>query len=81
MCEDCKITTKKKMTHTKKKSHWQDYFTEEALLKDINYFKKQVEKGIERLAGKRTEENVRYCLHCKLWRKTDKFIEEIEKLK
>ena len=52
----------------------------EKLKQDLNYFKSQVEKGIRKLAGKRTDEYVRGCIHCKLWRKADKFIKEVEKM-
>jgi len=56
-----------------KKEHWLD----KEIKKDLEFFKKQVEKGIEKLAGLKTKERVRNCYHCKLWNKADKFIKEV----
>ena len=50
---------------------------EKGLEEDKEYFKKQIEKGIEKLVGKRTKEYVKHCFHCKIWKKADKFIEEV----
>lgn len=52
---------------------------EREVKEDEEYFKKQVEKGIKKLAGARTEERVRNCIHCKLWSRAEKFIEEVLK--
>jgi len=53
---------------------------EDVVIEDFEYFKKQVEKGIRRLAGDKTNERERLCFHCKLWNRSDKFIKEIAKL-
>jgi len=58
------------------KEHWLD----KALKKDKEFFKKQVEIGVIRLAGKKTKERVRNCYHCKLWNKAEKFIKEVNEL-
>ena len=57
----------------KRRTHWLD----DAVKEDEEYFKKQVERGIKKLAGARTKEKERNCCHCKLWSKADKFIKEV----
>ena len=59
-----------------KKEHWFD----KAVKEDLEFFKKQVEKGIKKLAGAKTKERVRNCYHCKLWNKAEKFIKEVYEL-
>ena len=51
---------------------------EECVKEDYEYFRKQVERGVKKLAGDKTSENVRNCFHCKLWRKAEKFIKDVE---
>ncbi len=57
-----------------------EHEVDKVIKEDLEYFKKQVERGTKRLVGHKTDENMRDCLHCKFWRRTNKFIKEIEKL-
>lgn len=54
---------------------------EKALKEDIKIFKKHIELGAKKLAGAKTKERVRYCYHCKIWNKADKFIKEVTNIK
>ena len=44
---------------------------------DFEYLKKQVEKGVKRLAGDRTPEYEKGCYHCAMWKKADKFVKDV----
>lgn len=57
-----------------------DVSFDELLKEDLEYFEKQVEKGVKRLAGPKTPERVRNCYHCKLWNRAEKFIKEVKNL-
>ncbi len=61
----------------KKHEHWLD----EAVKEDEEYFKKQVESGVKKLAGEKTKERERNCFHCKVWNKTERFIKEVLEIK
>lgn len=66
-----------------KKNHGLDNLNgkelDDFLKEDLRVFKKHIENGAKKLVGTRTKEKVRGCFHCKIWAKTDRFIDEILK--
>jgi len=58
-----------------KKEDWLD----KAVKRDLEYFEKQVNKGIRRIVGEKTKDQCAGCIHCRIWAKTEKFIKEIRK--
>lgn len=52
---------------------------EREVKKDFEQFQKKVEKGITKLAGGKDKEYEEECIHCRLWKLSDEFINAVKK--